>query len=119
MPSDAADPVRWLHHIRHNIYLAQRFVLGLTYERFCEDQLYLYAVTRCPEIISEASRRVPQDIKGRHTDIPWAEMAAAGNVYRHEYEDVAQHRVWGTLQERLPPLLAAIEEELHDLGDSP
>jgi predicted nucleotidyltransferase len=40
------------------------------------------AVTRCPEIISEASRRLPQDMKDRHPHIPWVEMAAVGNVYR-------------------------------------
>ena len=97
--------------MRHNIYLAQRFVHGLGYERFRSDELYFYAVTRCLEIISEASRRVPQEIKARHPDVPWAEMAAAGNIYRHEYEDVAQRRVWGTVEKRLPPLLAAVEQE--------
>jgi uncharacterized protein with HEPN domain len=39
-------------------------------------------------------------------------MAAAGNVYRHDYEDVTARRVWKTLQDRLPALRAAIEEEL-------
>jgi uncharacterized protein with HEPN domain len=105
--------------MRHNIYLAQRFVHGLDYQRFRDDELYFYAVTRCLEIISEASRRVPPEIKARHSDIPWAEMAAAGNIYRHEYEDVAQRRVWGTVEERLPPLLAVVEQELRDLGELP
>jgi uncharacterized protein with HEPN domain len=60
---------------------------------------------------ASASRRLPREIKARHPDIPWAEMAAAGNIYRHEYEDVAQRRVWGTVDKRLPPLLAAVEQE--------
>jgi hypothetical protein len=38
---------------------------------------------------------------------------AAGNVYRHEYEDVQQRLIWGTLQNRFPALLAAIEQELN------
>lgn len=117
MRSSDSDPRRWLHDMRHNIHLAQRFLRGLTYEHFRGDQLHFYAVTRCLEIISEASRRIPQDIKARHPDIPWAEMAAAGNIYRHEYEDVAERRVWGTVEDRLPPLLAAVERELRDLGD--
>ena len=54
--------------MRHNIYLAQRFVRGLSYEQFSEDELYFYAVTRCLEIISEASRRVPEEIKARHPE---------------------------------------------------
>ena len=43
-------------------------------------------------------------------------MAAAGNVYRHDYEDVAAQFVWDTVQQALPPLKAAIEEELNHFG---
>ena len=39
-------------------------------------------------------------------------MADAGNVYRHEYEDVETLFVWETLQRDLAPLRAAIEQEL-------
>lgn len=39
-------------------------------------------------------------------------MAAAGNVYRHNYEDVAAHLVWETVQQALPPLRTAVEEEI-------
>ena len=116
MRSNASDPERSLLHIRHNIYLAQRFIADLAYEAFRDNDLVFYAVTRCLEIISEASRRLPADMKQRHPDIPWAEMAAAGNVYRHEYEDVDQRLVWGTVRTRLPPLLVMVESELRRLG---
>jgi uncharacterized protein with HEPN domain len=39
-------------------------------------------------------------------------MAGAGNIYRHEYEDVAAQQVWDTVQIDLPPLRAAIAQEL-------
>jgi uncharacterized protein with HEPN domain len=39
-------------------------------------------------------------------------MAGAGNVYRHDYEDVAAQYVWDTVQRALPPLRVAIEQEL-------
>jgi uncharacterized protein with HEPN domain len=48
--------------------------------------------------------------------ISWWEMAAAGNFYRHNYEDVLPHRVWKTLREDLPPLRGVIE---HELGGQP
>lgn len=44
--------------------------------------------------------------------IPWREMAAAGNFYRRNYEDVTPRRVWKTLQKDLSPLRAVIEQEL-------
>lgn len=72
----------------------------------------LYAVIRSLEIISEASRRLSDELKARHPNIPWREMAAAGNFYRHTYEDVTPRRVWQTLREHLPPLRAVIEREL-------
>ena len=39
-------------------------------------------------------------------------MAAAGNVYRHDYEDVLAQLVWDTVQKALPALRAVIEEEI-------
>ncbi|UWU69698.1 DUF86 domain-containing protein [Bradyrhizobium sp. NC92] len=63
----------------------------------------VYAVTRCLEIISEASRRLPEELKARHPAIAWRQMAAAGNVYRDNYEDVAANLVWETVQQALPP----------------
>ena len=119
MRSDTSNPERWLHHIRHNIYVARRFVDGLTYEAFRDDDLYFYAVTRALEIISEASRRLPAAMKERHSHIPWAEMASAGNVYRHEYEDVQHRLVWGTVHNRFPALITVVELELQQFYPAP
>jgi uncharacterized protein with HEPN domain len=55
---------------------------------------------------------LPDALKARYPDIPWREMAGAGNIYRHDYEDVAASRVWETVQRALPRLRAAIEQEL-------
>ena len=72
----------------------------------------VYAVTRCLEIISEASRRLPDEVKERHETVPWKRMAGAGNVYRHDYEDVAAHYVWDTLQKDLPLLRGIVAGEI-------
>ena len=117
MPSNSEAVDRWLNDIQHHIAMAEGFVSGMTYEAFKDDNLRLYAVTRCLEIISEASRRLPDEVKARHSSIAWREMAAAGNIYRHEYEDVAARRVWRTLTVSLPLLRAAIERELASLGE--
>jgi uncharacterized protein with HEPN domain len=97
--------------LRH-IDLAERFAQGLDYEGLSNNLQALYAVIRSLEIISEASRRLSDELRARHPDIPWREMAAAGNFYRHNYEDVTPQRVWKTLREHLPPLRAAISQEL-------
>jgi len=97
--------------LRH-IDLAQQFAHGHSYESLRDNLQALYAVIRSLEIISEASRRLSDELKGRHTGILWREMAAAGNFYRHNYEDVTARRVWKTLLEDLPPLRDAVDQEL-------
>jgi uncharacterized protein with HEPN domain len=101
-----------LRDILHHVDLALHFASGQSFESFREDVMRVYAVTRCLELISEASRRLTDDLKARHPDIPWREMAGAGNIYRHDYEDVAAIRVWDTVQIAPPPLRAAVAREL-------
>lgn len=119
MPSDEREATRrWLTDIRHHIAMAKDFAAGMAYEMFKDDNLHLYAVVRCLEIISEASRRLPDAVKERHPEIAWKNMAAAGNIYRHEYEDVGAREVWDTLTLHLPLLLAVIEGELASLEEN-
>ena len=101
-----------LIHIRFNIILVGDFIRGMDHAGFEEDLKTFYATTRALEIISEASRRLPDQLKDRHPFIPWREMRDAGNIYRHGYEEVAISTVWSTAVHRLAPLLAVVEEEL-------
>jgi uncharacterized protein with HEPN domain len=118
MPSDREATRRWLIDIQHHIIMAQGFVAGLDYDSFKDDYLRLYAVVRCLEIISEASRRLPDALTARNASIDWRAMAGAGNIYRHDYEDVTARRVWRTLTMSLPELLEVITRELADLSSS-
>ena len=59
-----------LYDIRDNALLAREFVEGLTSEAFSESWLHVYAVTRALEIISEASRRLPDGLRDRHPELP-------------------------------------------------
>ena len=101
-----------LRDMEHHIDLATEFVAGIGYEAFRDDTRTVYAVTRCLEIISEASRRLPDELKTRHPSIAWKDMAGAGNIYRHDYEDVAAKLVWDTVQLALPALRDVIAREL-------
>ena len=109
MPS---DPASALADINRHIELANEFAAGLDFEAFCGDARTVYAITRCLEIISEASRRLPEELKLRHPAIPWKNIAGAGNVFRHDYEDVAAKIVWDTVQLALPELSKAVSNEI-------
>lgn len=110
MPSDSATAA--LRDMQYHIDLAKQFVAGFEYEAFRDDTRTLFAVTRCLEIISEASRRIPPDTKARYPSIAWKDMAGAGNIYRHDYEDVAAKLVWDTVHVALPPLRDVVAREL-------
>ena len=110
MPSDPT--LTALHDILYHIDLAAHFVAGFERAAFLDDARTVYAVTRCLEIISEASRRLPDELKARHPSIAWRQMAGAGNVYRHDYENVVAQYVWDTVQFALPPLRTVVEQEL-------
>jgi uncharacterized protein with HEPN domain len=118
MPSEREATRRWLNDIQHHIALAEGFVADMSFATFKDNNLYFYAVTRCLEIISEASRRLPTGLKDRHPEIQWKGMAGAGNIYRHEYEDVAAREVWDTVTLHLPPLRIVVETELAALEGS-
>ena len=102
-----------LEDIRDNIARAMRFVDGLDLDAFLADDKTFYAATRCLEIISEASRRLPLAFKKRFPEIPWKDVAGAGSIYRHSYEQVQERRIWTTIHEALPPLRAVADTELN------
>lgn len=100
-----------LADIAENIGLALSFVEGLDETAFAADFKSYYAVVRCLEIISEASRKLSDELKARHPELPWKQIAGSGNIYRHDYGNVAQSMVWITLQKDLPLLKTALDKE--------
>jgi uncharacterized protein with HEPN domain len=110
MPSERSRLA--LLDIRENIILATDFIEGLDETTLAHDRKTFYAVTRCLEIISEATRRLDDEVKARHPEQPRASIASAGNVYRHRYDNVAESFVWITVTTSLPSLRAVVEAEL-------
>ena len=101
-----------LEAIRLNIDPIRDFIEGLTVETFEADRLRVYATTRALEIISEASRRLPDDFPTRHPVIDWRGIRDAGNVYRHAYARVRDARIWDTARHQLDALSRIISSEL-------
>jgi len=114
MPSDRT--LSSLQEIAVNLRYAKDFTRGMEYPQFRLDRKTAYAVTRCFEIVSEASRRLPDELKARHPAIPWRDIAGAGNVYRHDYEAVEEWLLWQTLQTEVDRLLEVVDTELSRLS---
>ncbi len=117
MPS---DPTRLaLIAIMENARLAQGFIAGLSQEAFETDRRTFHGVTRCLEIISEASRRLSPAVRDRHPELPWRAIMGVGNLCRHDYDNVDEGQVWRTVNDSLPFLLAVVESEIDELGAGP
>jgi uncharacterized protein with HEPN domain len=110
MPSN--NPILALHAIAENILLARQFLGQLTEAELAADTRTLYAVIRCLEIIPEASRRLPEEMKLRHPSVRWVDVASAGSIYRHEYEGINVRSIWETAKLGLDELEPAVIAEL-------
>jgi uncharacterized protein with HEPN domain len=113
------NPTQRLRDILDNIDAARSFIADLSYERFAGDVKTVYAVGRALDIVSEASRRLPDRIRDRHPEIEWRALAGLGNVYRHDYDAVDARMMWLTIHRRLPALEAVIRMELDRLESGP
>jgi uncharacterized protein with HEPN domain len=94
------------------IELIRSEMTRVTLEAFEPDRRMHWIVQRGIEIISEASRRLPNDLKARHPNILWLKVAGIGSVLRHDYEHVAHDVLWRVVGDDLPLLEKVCREEL-------
>ena len=88
----------------------ERFIEGMTYERFIEDEKTVDAVLRNFEVIGEAAKNVPEDVRHVNPEVPWSEMADMRDKLIHGYATVELRIVRTTVQEELPSLAPQIED---------
>lgn len=112
---------RRLQDILVNIASAQRIAGSFTQETFLRDETAQKAVCFDLLCISEATARLidlDPTIATRHTNVPWPQVRAIGNVLRHEYASIDVAVVWETVANAdLDVLATAVAAELHELDE--
>lgn len=100
----------YLRDMLENAEKARSFVKGMDYDDFRRDDKAVYAVIRALEIIGEAARQIPEDVRGAHPEIQWREIMGMRNKLTHEYFGVNTEVVWKTVQEDLPLIIPALQK---------
>jgi uncharacterized protein with HEPN domain len=95
---------------------AQAFAQGMSETDFQNDEKTQYAIVRALEILGEAAKKVPQDIRRAYPEIPWREISGTRDKLIHDYTGVNLAVIWRTLQTDLPPLIQQLKQLLHDFG---
>jgi uncharacterized protein with HEPN domain len=86
------------------------FTKSLTFEEFKKDKKTVYAVIRCLEVVGEAGKKIPSNVKKHYEQIPGEDIAVMRNKLIHEYFGADVDIIWHTIQEDLGPLKVAVKE---------
>ena len=92
-----------------------KFVKGMSYDEFVQDDKTVFAVVRAIEIIGEAVKNIPEEVRGSYPEIPWKDMAGMRDKLIHSYFGIKLERVWETANEEIPPLKPLFEKLLKEL----
>jgi len=100
----------FLNDIKNAIISIESFVEGMNFEQFINDDKTSSAVIRKFEIIGEATKNIPENIREKYSQIPWKEIAGMRDKLIHAYSEVDLKLVWMTIKQRIPELKTIIEK---------
>ena len=87
----------------------------LALDELLDDIRTRYAVERALEIVGEAARRVSQETRQAHPEIPWSGIIGFRNVLAHKYGDIDYRRLYTVLKEDVPDLVVALKNILDSI----
>uniref|UniRef100_A0A7C6EBF6 DUF86 domain-containing protein n=1 Tax=candidate division WOR-3 bacterium TaxID=2052148 RepID=A0A7C6EBF6_UNCW3 len=94
----------YLEDILESIKKIRNYTKGMSFAEFAKDEKTIDAVVRNFEIMGEASKQLPQEIKNKHSEIEWKAMIDFRNVIIHEYFGIDLKIMWDIIKNELPPL---------------
>lgn len=106
------DSIAYLEDILECIDIIQRYTKNVRWRDFERDTQMQDAVIRRFEIIGEAIKRIPQEVRKEGLDIPWKQIGGMRDFLIHEYGEVVLAIIWKTIQEDIGPFKIGIESLL-------
>lgn len=110
------DPKTFLLHILECIGYIEYDVHNISKEEFLDSVTIQDAVNRRLEIIGEATKNIPENIRNHYKSIPWKKLAGMRDILIHNYFGVDLDMVWGIVKDDLPDLKNKIKVILDELN---
>ena len=105
----------FLQDILESIERIEEYTEGYDFETFTKDRKTVDAVLRNLEIIGEAAKHIPENIRTQHPEIPWKRVIGLRNVVIHHYFGVDLSIVWVIIKKQLPELKNAVISLLEEI----
>jgi len=100
------EPREFLRHMLAEATYLETTCASLTREQFLSDETLQRAFVRSLEIVGEAAKRIPADLRAEHPTIEWRAMSSMRNRLIHEYFGIDLDLAWEVVQNKIPPLRA-------------
>ncbi len=104
------DYQAYLNDILESIKKISKYTKSLSYEEFCKDELVKDGVIRNLEIIGEAIKNIPENIKNKLPDVEWRKIAGLRDILIHAYFGVDNEILWDIVKNRIPELKLQINQ---------
>lgn len=89
-------------YILFSIDIIEKYITEISYDEFEESYHAQDKIMRRLEIIAEASKKMPEDIRSQYSDMPWKSIIGLRNIIAHEYDDVNLKEIWQIVTIYLP-----------------
>lgn len=104
------NPLIYLNDILFSIELIEKYTAGLSFSSFDNSYDVQDKVLRRLEIIAEAAKKLPEEIRLQYSHIPWKSIIGLRNIIAHTYDEVNLEEIWQILTLHLPETKKKIEE---------
>jgi uncharacterized protein with HEPN domain len=92
----------------------ENWVRDISYEKFVADRMLQDAVVRNLEILGEAAKNIPEELRCRYSDIPWKRVAGFRDIAIHDYFGVDLEIVWKIITEGIISIKPFLEKAVRE-----